>query len=113
MVWRDAGGGRSGGADASKPEGRGLLAERAARVDAVRNLLEQVQGLEIKAKTTVRDFVADHDEILTQLRGVLSGAVADDPQWEGDTVHVRVSIPAVDVWSAINEELRICRRQGK
>jgi len=99
--------------DPERPEAQGrLLAERAAKVDGVRNLLEQVQGLEIKSGTTVRDFVAERDEIITQLRGVLSGAVAGRPEWDGDVVRVMVSIPAAPVWAAVNDDLRMMVRHG-
>lgn len=99
--------------DSSKPEAQGrLLAERAAKVDAVRNLLEHVQGLEIQSGTTVRDFVAEQDHVLTHLRGVLTGAVADDPEWGGAVVRVRVSIPAAEVWATVNDHLRMMLRHG-
>lgn len=89
-----------------------LMAERAARVDGFRNLLEQVQGLEVTSGTTVRDFIAERDEVLTQVRGAISGALSDDPQWDGDIVRVRVSIHSADVWAVIHAELRITRRHG-
>ncbi len=99
--------------DQQRPEAQSrLMAERAARVEGFRNLLEEVQGLKIDSNTTVRDFVAEHDEVLAQIRGTISGAVADDPKWDGDIVRVRVSIHAADVWSAVHAEWRIARRHG-
>ena len=89
-----------------------LMAERAARVEGFRNLLEEVQGLKIDSNTTVRDFVAEHDDVLAQLRGTISGAIADDPKWDGDIVRVRVSIHAADVWSVVHAEWQIARRHG-
>lgn len=44
-----------------------LMAQRAAKVDAYRNLAEVVKGLQISSNTYVRDFVAESDEISTRL----------------------------------------------
>ncbi len=55
------------------PRGR-LMAERAAKVDAYRNLAETVNGFRISGNTTVRDFVAESDEIRTSLNTFLKGA---------------------------------------
>lgn len=51
-----------------------LLALRAAKVDALRNLLEIIRGVRIDARTTVRDFLTQHDEIRTQVEGKIRGA---------------------------------------
>jgi outer membrane protein FlgP len=51
-----------------------LLAERAAKADAYRNLLERVKGVRIEGETTVHDFVAQNDVIRTRVDGVLRGA---------------------------------------
>lgn len=65
-----------------------LMAKKAARSDAQRNLLEQVMGVEIKSHTTVRNFMTENDEILTKVEGFLSGAEVvseselDDGTWE-------------------------------
>ncbi len=44
-----------------------MMAIQAARVDAMRRLAERLKGLRISARTTVRDFVAESDEINTDL----------------------------------------------
>lgn len=55
--------------------GRGrLMAERAARLDALRKLGERINGLMITSETTVRDFVATDDRIRTQMATFLRGA---------------------------------------
>lgn len=51
-----------------------LLAQRAARVDAMRKLAERINGLQITSETSVRDFVAENDEIRTSMTAFLSGA---------------------------------------
>jgi len=50
-----------------------LLALRAAKVDALRNLLETIRGVRIDARTTVKDFLTQHDEIRTQVEGRIRG----------------------------------------
>jgi hypothetical protein len=55
--------------------GRGrLMAERAARLDALRKLGERINGLLITSETTVKDFVATDDRIRTQMATFLRGA---------------------------------------
>jgi len=51
-----------------------LMAERAAKMDALRNLTEQVYGVQITATTTVRDFVTQHDQVTAQVSTFLQGA---------------------------------------
>ncbi len=51
-----------------------LLAQRAARVDAIRKLAERVKGLHITSETSVKDFVTENDTISTKLDTFLSGA---------------------------------------
>ncbi|MDP8218099.1 MAG: hypothetical protein P9M03_05180 [Candidatus Theseobacter exili] len=56
-----------------------LMAQRAAKVDAYRNLAETVKGLRISGNTYVRDFVAESDQIQTQLDTFLKGVQMDGP----------------------------------
>ncbi len=51
-----------------------LMAKRAAKVDALRNLLETVYGVRIDSSTTVRDFVTQSDVIRAKLDAVIQGA---------------------------------------
>jgi hypothetical protein len=55
-----------------------LMAERAAKVDGYRNLLEQAYGLQVTGSTTVRDFVTQSDTIRTQLDAFIRGAKVSD-----------------------------------
>ena len=50
-----------------------MMAERAAKVDAYRNLAERVKGLQITADTYVRDFVAESDQIQTRVDTFMKG----------------------------------------
>jgi outer membrane protein FlgP len=51
-----------------------LMAERAAKDDAYRNLLERVKGVRVEGETTVQDFVAQSDVVRTRVDGILRGA---------------------------------------
>lgn len=59
QIWIDAG-----------PQAR-LMAIRAARVDAIRRLAERIKGLRLTAQTRVVDFVAESDDIRTELNATL------------------------------------------
>lgn len=51
-----------------------LMAIRAARVDALRDLTEQVHGVRLSATTTVRDAVVADDSLSAVVQGTLRGA---------------------------------------
>ena len=89
-----------------------LRAARAAQLDAMRKLAEQIYGLTISSNTTVRDFVTEYDEIATQVQGVLTGAVAEEPVFSGDVARVTVSLPAAKVWSVVHQHMLIIERRG-
>ena len=55
-----------------------LMAKRAAKVDALRNLLETVYGVRIDSSTIVRDFVTQSDVIRARLDAVIQGAQETD-----------------------------------
>jgi len=90
-----------------------LKAVRAAEMDAMRKLAEQINGLRIDSSTLVRDFVTQSDEIQAQVNAVLAGAVAEPPSIEGGVARVRVSIPAAQVWHVLNQEMLIRQRGGQ
>lgn len=74
------------------PQSR-LMARRAAKADALRNLLEQVHGLRVDATTTVRDFVLQSDVIRTRVSAVIQGAEEVDYFEHPDgTAEVTVSL---------------------
>ena len=89
-----------------------LKAARAAELDALRKLAEQIYGLQIQSGTTVRDFVAQHDEIQTQVQAVMAGAVAGEPIFEAVFARVTVTIPAADVWRVVHSHIEIVQRRG-
>ena len=51
-----------------------LLGMRAAKVDALRNLVEEIDGVQITAESTVRDFAVQNDDIRTRVNALVNGA---------------------------------------
>jgi hypothetical protein len=51
-----------------------LMALRAAKIDAQRNLLEVINGVRVTAGTTVKDMTLESDIIGTRVKGMLQGA---------------------------------------
>ncbi len=51
-----------------------LLAQRAATADAYRQLAEVINGVQVTAETTVRNFVVESDVVRTRVQAVLKGA---------------------------------------
>jgi hypothetical protein len=84
-----------------KPQAR-PMALRAAQVDAYRNLLETVQGVQIDSKTTVKDFVVESDVINTAISGMVKGAAIVKKEYLSDgTVEVTVRMPLSGVAKAV------------
>jgi hypothetical protein len=70
------------------------MALRAAKIDALRNLLEITKGVQVDSATTVKDFTVESDVINTQVSGLVKGAVVVDQQYLSDgTVEVRLRMP--------------------
>jgi len=76
-----------------------MMAERAAKVDAYRNLAERIKGFQITADTYVRDFVAESDQINTRLDTFLKGVKQAGPyRYEPDGIcQVDVQVAIQDV----------------
>ncbi|MBU4388691.1 MAG: LPP20 family lipoprotein [Proteobacteria bacterium] len=76
------------------------LSMRAARIDALRNILETVKGVNIDSRTLVSDFMVKKDIIVTRVDGVIKGArmVNQHVEWiEGSplaTVEMRLCFSA-------------------
>jgi hypothetical protein len=84
-----------------KPQAR-PMALRAAQVDALRNLLETVQGVQIDSKTTVKDFAVASDVINTAISGMVKGAQIVKKEYLSDgTVEVTVRMPLSGVAKAV------------
>lgn len=61
-----------------------LMAERAAKVDAMRNLLEQAYGVNISSHTTVRNFITENDTIRARVDAFIRGARIVDTRYLSD-----------------------------
>lgn len=82
-----------------------LMAVRAAKVDALRNLAEQVKGLRIRGETYVRDFVAESDQIRTDLDTWIQGVKETDTRYKDDlSVEVDVKVPLQTVITELKKE---------
>lgn len=57
----------------SPPE-KALMGKRAAKIDALRNLLEEVYGVTVRSKTTVRDFITQSDDMKARVSAFVRGA---------------------------------------
>ena len=66
---------------------------RAAKADALRNLLEIVKGIQVDSKTTIRAYMVESDIINTQVSGLVQGAMVADQQYIPDgTVEVKLKM---------------------
>jgi hypothetical protein len=80
-----------------------LLAARAAEVDAKRKLGEQLEGVMIDSTTTVRDFVAENDEIRADMQTFLMGARVVNTEYDAEgTATVTVELPLERWWEIIS-----------
>ncbi|MBI5764821.1 MAG: hypothetical protein HZA51_14995 [Planctomycetes bacterium] len=96
--------------DAQSPAQARLMAARAAELDAKRRLGEQVMGFAIDSKTTVRDFVTQHDEINTQIMSYMTDARVVETKFDGEgTATVRVEIPAMKVWEIVHTSIKVSK----
>ena len=86
------------------PQGK-LKAARAAELDAKRKLAERIAGLRLQGDTTVRDFVAQHDDLKALVDAVLVNALVTKTEFTGSTALVTVSVPGMDVWGVVNGAL--------
>jgi len=94
-------------ADWMPPSQSKLMAERAAKLDAYRLLTEQIMGLSLDAKTTVKDFVTEKDEIFTKTRGMIQGAQVKNVRYLPDgTVEVDMELFLGNMWQLIESEYR-------
>jgi hypothetical protein len=71
-----------------------LMAERAAKADALRNLLESVKGVRVDSETTVENYTTRSDRVLTRVNGIVVGARVIETRYLSDG--------AVEVTMAVN-----------
>jgi hypothetical protein len=68
------------------------MAIRAARVDGLRRLAERIAGVRIDSQTTVRDFVAESDDINVDMRAFIQGARETGIYYHPDELIVEVEM---------------------
>lgn len=84
-----------------------LLARRAAHTDALRNLAEEIYGLRLDARTTVRDFAVSSDVLRTRLSVALQGArEVDSIDNEDGSAEVTVEITLGAVETILGRRLQ-------
>jgi len=70
------------------------MAERAAYIVALRNLLETVKGVRVDAETVVENYLVKSDVIRTRVDGIVKGARIVNTQYMSDgSVEVLVAMP--------------------
>ncbi len=71
-----------------------LGAERAAKADALRNILETIKGVRIDSQTLVVNSITESDVIRTQVQGIIQGARIVTTRYLSDgAVEVTVELP--------------------
>jgi hypothetical protein len=86
---------------ASNPAQARLGAERAAKMDAFRNLLEQAKGVQISAGRTVGDAMSS-DDIRGRVEGVIRGFKVVNKRYYSDSgVEMDVEVPLAALTSAL------------
>lgn len=77
-----------------------LLARRAAMVDAYRNLVEAINGVQVSAETTVKNYVTENDLVKSQISGFIQGAKIVNEQMNTDGTYMVVM--SVDLYGNQN-----------
>ncbi len=80
-----------------------LMALLAAKLDAMRNLSEQVYGLQIDSRTTVRDFITQNDQIRTEVNNYLTGVRTVSESYNAATGEATVTVeaPLEQLWNIV------------
>jgi hypothetical protein len=88
---------------------RRLLAIQVARAEAMRNLAEQIHGLNVDGKTSIAEAVLQSDTLRTAVSGTIRGARTVKIAPKGsDTYEVRLEVDR----AMIDQILRMARRIG-
>lgn len=82
------------------------LACRAAKLDALRNLLETTQGVRVDSSTLVKDAMVESDLIRSTVEGIVKGAYVSDQRLMSDgSCEVTATMPmAGDLFAAVISE---------
>jgi hypothetical protein len=78
--------------DSDIPAAR-LMAERAAKIDAIRNILETIQGIQVTGTRSANDIMSNGD-VKTRIEGIARGfKVVDTKYYSDGSVDVVVQMP--------------------
>lgn len=92
--------------DDPNPARAKLMARRAAVMDAYRQLLENLMGIQIDSSTSVKDFVTEYDEINGKVQGHIRGMQAVATRYNPDgTVEVDMELRVADLFPCFEEHL--------
>ena len=73
---------------------------RAAKMDALRNLLETVKGVNLNSETLVENAIVTNDQIMTKVQGAVRGfRVVDTRYMSSGDVEVDVEVPLTGILS--------------
>jgi hypothetical protein len=91
------------------PGRRKILAKRAAKVDAYRNLVEAIKGVQVTSDTSVEDMMLESDTIKTRTGGMLKGARVVDVTYTNDggceiTMEVNIDKDGKFLLTALNTD---------
>ncbi len=65
----------------------------------------------MRGDTTVRDFLTAHDTVDTLVQAFIANAEVLKTEITGETAHVTVGVPGMQVFGAIDEGMRRAARQ--
>lgn len=71
--------------EAENASQRRTLAERAAKEDGYRKILEEIQGVQVSSKTYVKDFITESDVIRSEVEGFVRAAQVVDTRYDPTT----------------------------
>ena len=88
---------------AANPAQARLGAEKAAKMDAFRNLLEQVRGIQVSSGKTVGDVMGQKEELRGRVEGLIRGFKVTAKRYYSDSgVELDVEVPLSAISSAVN-----------
>ena len=93
---------------AANPAQARLAAEKAAQLDAFRNLLSQVKGVQISAGKSVSDLMGESDEVRAQVEGTVRGFRVVGKHYFSDSgVEIEVEVPLAQLTELLPQALSV------
>jgi hypothetical protein len=78
------------------------MARRGAIVDLQRNLLEFIKGVEIDAKTTMDDYMAD-DRVRSEVNGAIKNVEVLKGEWDGEAYTVTGRLKLIQILEIVKK----------